>query len=625
MTESIDTLVLLPRPRTLRAHAGYCAPGAACEVVCIGDPQQLLPIAEEVQRSIREYRGFDGPIRAAQPGAVPVGGFIICLDPSQQEAAQSYKLTIRSDGIEISASDAAGAFYGAMTLRQILRQCEHAIPAGDIVDAPDFVVRGVMLDVSRDKVPTMQTLYELVDQLAQWKINHLELYTEHTFAYREHPDVWAQSSPMTGEQVMRLDAYARRRFIELVPNQNCFGHFHRWLDVPRYRDLAESPDGFDFPWGAHRAGPYSLDPTNPKSLEHVAEMLDELLPHFTSRKLNVGCDEVWDLGLGKSGAECDKRGRERVYLDFLLKIHKLVSARGHTMHFWNDIVIQKPQLLKELPGDVVALEWGYEVGDPFEEHAEILADAGVRFYVCPGTSSWRSFIGRTDNCLTNICDAATHGHKHGAEGLLVTEWGDQGYWQYLPFSYLGLGAAASISWCRAGHAQQDFVAALDLHVFHDRSRRMGRLVYDLGNAYHCCGKLIFNGTPLFPFLEQPLTAEVPEYLTEQRIEDCLNYVREAAAPLDEVRMQRADAGLIRAEFRNSLRMHDHACARALAIRRGAIETRKTKLSLASDLRRIIGEHQRLWLSRNREGGLHRSTSKLIERLREYEGTHDALL
>ena len=86
-----------------------------------------------------------------------------------------------------------------------------------------------MLDISRNRVPTMQTLLELVDLLASWKINQLQLYTEHTFAYRNHPIVWADASPMTGEEILALDAYCRERFIELVPNQNSYGHMTPWL------------------------------------------------------------------------------------------------------------------------------------------------------------------------------------------------------------------------------------------------------------------------------------------------------------------------------------------------------------------------------------------------------------
>ena len=66
-----------------------------------------------------------------------------------------------------------------------------------------------MLDISRDRVPSMQTLYELIDLFAELKMNQLQLYTEHTFAYRDHREVWADWSPITAEQAMELDEYCR--------------------------------------------------------------------------------------------------------------------------------------------------------------------------------------------------------------------------------------------------------------------------------------------------------------------------------------------------------------------------------------------------------------------------------
>src|SRR2546428_658255 len=75
------------------------------------------------------------------------------------------------------------------------------IPCVDIVDWPDFPVRGAMLDISRDKVPRMKTLYRLVDWLASLKINQLQLYTEHTFAYSKHRVVWKDASPMTPQEI----------------------------------------------------------------------------------------------------------------------------------------------------------------------------------------------------------------------------------------------------------------------------------------------------------------------------------------------------------------------------------------------------------------------------------------
>ena len=121
-----------------------------------------------------------------------------------------------------------------------------------------------MLDISRDKVYKMETLFELVDQLAGWKINQLQLYMEHTFAYRSHPSVWKNASPMTGEEIFLLDQFCKERFVELVPNQNSLGHLERWLRLPEYHFLAETLGPFPVPWG-EKQGPFSIAPVQPES------------------------------------------------------------------------------------------------------------------------------------------------------------------------------------------------------------------------------------------------------------------------------------------------------------------------------------------------------------------------
>ena len=79
----------------------------------------------------------------------------------------------------------------------------------------------------------MATLFGLVDLLASWKINQLQLYTEHTFAYQRHRTVWADASPMTAAEIQELDRYCQKHFVDLVPNQNSLGHLERWLKTSR--------------------------------------------------------------------------------------------------------------------------------------------------------------------------------------------------------------------------------------------------------------------------------------------------------------------------------------------------------------------------------------------------------
>lgn len=539
--------------------------------------------------------------------------------------AQGYRLHLRPDSVVLEAADAAGAFYGRMTFRQLARQCADRIPCGTIEDWPDFPDRGVMLDISRDKVPTLDTLRSLIDQLAEWKYNHIELYTEHTFAYQKHPEVWQDASPMTPEEIRALDAYCRDRHIELVPNQNSFGHMARWLKLPRYRPLAECPDGYTAPWGQRYALGSTLDPTQPESLTLVAELYEELLPCFSSRRFNVGCDETFDLGQGRSREDCERRGKGRVYLDFLLKIHALCRQHGRTMLFWGDIILHHAELIPELPKDVVALAWGYEADHPFDSQCAEFARAGIPFLVCPGTSSWNSIAGRTDNCLKNLLNAAQNGLKHGAVGYLVTDWGDYGHWQYLPVSYLGFAAGAAAAWnLDANRAlledRNTLCRALDTHAFLDHAGVMGALAYDLGNANlltPACNKA--NSAGLFRLLNpgamrredwRPL--EWPEYkaVSPEEYLTARAAIHALAATIDRADLRRADAAWIRDEFRNAARMLQAACDRALAV---------NPERLAADLPLIISEHRRLWLARNRPGGLQDSAAILESLLEEYKG------
>ena len=181
---------------------------------------------------------------------------------------QSYQLEISPQGIVIESPSEAGIFYGICTLLQIITISENnTLPCIKINDWPDFPARGVMLDISRDKVYTMETLFHLIDMLASWKINQLQLYTEHTFAYLRHPEVWAKASPLTGEEILLLDAYCKERFIDLVPNQNSFGHMHRWLQIPRYYPLGELAGIEDKNWWGRSS--FSLCPGDTGSLELV--------------------------------------------------------------------------------------------------------------------------------------------------------------------------------------------------------------------------------------------------------------------------------------------------------------------------------------------------------------------
>src|SRR6185295_13741747 len=246
----------LPRDRSIILFGDAAAPGA-------------LVAARRLQSALERYAGVRWEIRAAS-GLAEREGVVASID-RRIEKREGYHLTVGDERVGIVARDGAGLAHGFATLTQLVRQFGKRLPQLHIEDHPEFAHRGVMLDISRDKVPTMATLFGLVDMLAEWKVNQFQLYMEHTFAYDQHRAVWKDASPLTGEEVLALDAYCRERYIDLVPNQNSFGHMERWLTKPAYRDLAEVPGGVALPHRKLllvRPDKFStaLNPLDPKSI-----------------------------------------------------------------------------------------------------------------------------------------------------------------------------------------------------------------------------------------------------------------------------------------------------------------------------------------------------------------------
>jgi len=418
-------------------------------------------------------------------GELPPEIKLLRMKPAGNPTAGSYRLSAGKNGIIISAAAEKGRWNALMTLRQILRQTddEGMLPDLDIDDAPTFEERGVMLDISRTRVPTMKTLYEMIDLYAELKFNSLQLYTEHTFAYKGHEKVWKDASPLNGKEIEAIDDYCSDRGMELIPNQNSFGHMERWLRHPEYHNLAEAPEGFEDPWGVFREYASTLSPRAPGSMELLKDLFDQLLPHFRSRTFNIGGDEPYDLCAGKSSEECGKKGTGIVYLEFLNRIVAEVEKRGYKPQFWADIILNYPELLDQIPEDAVVMNWGYESEHPFEKETEILAESGRKFQVCPGTSSWNAIAGRWENARENIRSAAEHGLRNGAAGLLITDWGDNGHKQQYVVSLPGWMAAAAAAWNGPEGVEEDIRAAIQTHIFSDPRGREAEILLNLGDIY----------------------------------------------------------------------------------------------------------------------------------------------
>ncbi len=546
--------------------------------------------------------------------------------PTTVPTDESHSLRLDAAGIAIRAATPTGVFRAAATLKQWLAAKGRATAAGFEVqavrvdDRPDVPIRGVMLDVSRNRVPTMAYLERLVDRLADWKVNHVQLYMEHTFAYAGHEEVWRDASPFTADELRTLDARCRERFMELAPNQNSFGHFHRWLVHDRYRPLAEVPEGLKHFFSVDPE-PFSLCPTDPRVPELIDDLHDQLLPLFRSKRFNVGLDETFDLGLGRSAEACEERGKAAVYLEFLHRVHDRVTARGRQMLFWGDIVLEHPELVEQVPEDAVLLCWGYEADHPFADHCARLQDSGREFWVCPGTSSWQSFGGRLHNAVGNLASAAIAGSGGGASGVLITDWGDHGHLQPPAIAELPLSIGAGFVWsldaaqeaCDA--SERNEAAWLDHAIGHvyDGDETLARAVVELGAVAVDCGGPARNGSPLFSLLRF-----IDEDLTHRRFAGLsIARLQGTFARLAELRVGLADSAAC-ADIDWTCRMMSWCCRlgieRLAAGRDAAVAglASRVRIALAAELRQLADELPVAWLATSRPGGLQNSQA-LLER------------
>lgn len=545
--------------------------------------------------------------------------------PVKHMADEATEVEIAADGISIQAGSERGLWYGLLTLRQLLEQSRGNIPTGRISDEPDFQDRGVMLDVSRCKVPKLSTLFDLIDRLAGLKYNQLQLYTEHTFAFIHHPLVWSQSSPYTAADVEKIRRYCEARYIHLVPNLNSFGHMERWLKHPEYHGLAECPNGFVHPLSGQTMRFGSTLKPNRQSLRFLDALYAEYLPLFDSScdsscdssdnspHFNIGGDEPWELGQGWSRKQCESRGKSRVYLDFIAEIQRLVEKHGRRMQFWGDIVLTEPSCLNRVSTDTIALNWGYEASHPFNRECRSLNEAGIAYYVVPGTSSWNSLTGRTRNCEENLDNAAKNGIKYGARGYLVTDWGDHGHHQYQGVSYLGYFLGACHAWHHKSVKKVNTVQGLNQCFFDDTSGVAGRLYYELGKVMELAPVPITNAT-LFNqllFRREADLADIIEPVSDAQLDDCLGRFQDIRSEISQMDRQTADRALHQQELDNAISMAEAGIERArLRVR----HTGNTTAALRQSLRSLIGQHENLWLARNRPGGLAESRDYLSRTL-----------
>ena len=331
-------------------------------------------------------------------------------------AAEGYLLLADSSATHIIGASASGVFYGAQTLKQLITGSAGSatLQAARIRDWPAMKYRGFHDDLSRGPIPTLVYQKAQIRRFAAFKLNVYSPYYEHSLAYSANPLIAPPRGAMTREDVRELIAYAAKFHIDVIPEQEAFGHLHHVLKYELYSALAETPHG------------HVLAPGNPGSMELIKSWFAEIDSLFTSRFVHIGADETVELGRGQTRDRVKAEGLGKVYLQFVRDIDAALKPNGKRLMIWADIAKESPQLVSILPKNMVAICWDYWSFNGFDRCLKPFKDAGMETWVAPGVNNWSRVYPYNAVALRNIQAFVRDGQAMGATGVLNTNWDDDG-------------------------------------------------------------------------------------------------------------------------------------------------------------------------------------------------------
>lgn len=503
-------MYLIPYPKKMEVQEGAFVFRYG-SYVCFNGPvsPKLRRQAVWFVGQIEAYLGYEPELGTGEGKA---GDIVISVD--EQAKRQSYILDSTKERLLLTG-DEEGIWYGMQTLLQMLKQ-EGSTPAKvRIEDSPGILNRGYYFDSTRGRIPRLEWLKDLADKMAFYKLNQLQLYIEHTYLFRDISELWRDDTPLTAAEIMEFDGYCRERNIELVPSLSSFGHLEKLLSSKTYCHLCELEEGGKLPFSVlGRMNHHTINVTDREGIELIKSMLLEFMGLFSSRQFNICADETFDLGRGRSKAAAEKYGKDRLYINYIKEIAEFVLEQGRRPMFWGDIVVGFPELIAELPREMICLNWGYG-GNQREDETRILAEAGATQYCCPGCSGWNEFVNLYHNSYNNIMRMCSYASKHGAIGILNTDWGDFLHINHPDLSRVGLIYGAAFSWNQEAPSFEELNRQISLLEYRDRSQSL------VGIAAKAEGNSAFGWNPACRFKELKMGLEWFEKNNTDYLKDSL--------------------------------------------------------------------------------------------------------
>src|SRR6056300_47574 len=361
------------------------------------------------------------------------------IEPQSNESAESYSLEIGKQKITIQAQDQAGLFYAFITLNQYIEDALDQglpLPLVQLQDAPKIAFRPIQIDI-KHHLEKKEYYYDLIDELAQLKINGMILEIEDKLQYKRRPEV-ASSDALSIEEWKAISEYAIARNISISPLVQGLGHASFILKHEKNKHLRDDPES-----------DWAFNPLDPETYNLQFDLYLDALEAFPHGKyLHVGGDEVQTTGRGsgKSALELN--------LIWLNKVTTFADENNRTPIFWDDMplkqaglmapiydanmdsktvdsiwVLNEPKLnkfIEQFPKNCVYMRWNYHMAESYGNGKAMNWFSSNGFQVMGATAGqtrWTLMPQRESN-LEQIQIFAQKTLAYQLEGLLLTLWDD---------------------------------------------------------------------------------------------------------------------------------------------------------------------------------------------------------
>ena len=394
------------------------------------------------------------------------------IQSDEKFIAESYSLEIKEEKIVINAIDSAGLLYGFISLNQLMEDAKSQdlmLPTVEIFDAPKIAFRPIQIDV-KHHLEKKSYYYNLLDELAQLKINGIILEIEDKLKYKRRPEV-ASSDALTIKEWREISNYALARNIEISPLVQGLGHASFVLKHEKNKNLRDDPNS-----------DWAFNPLDPKTYDLQFDLYLDAIEAFPHGKyLHVGGDEVQTSGRGSGKSPLE------LNLIWLNKVTSFASKQNRIPIFWDDMPLKQANLMgpiynnkmskaevdsiwmanepnlnrfiEQFPKNCVYMRWNYHMAESYGNAKAMDWFSSNGFKVMGATAGqtrWTLMPQRESN-IDQIRIFADQSIKRNYNGLLLTLWDDDS--PHFELYKRGIYAFAEFSWGGLNRTKEEFKKA----------------------------------------------------------------------------------------------------------------------------------------------------------------------